>query len=465
MAPPPSPSPGLRPTLWRVLAASAVLAAVGVLAARWWREEPGPPPDPPPDPFPLTPLSASPYLNTGPDARYVGSGTCRSCHLDRHESFRGTGMGRSMAEADPAREPPDAAYDHAASKRRYQVVRRDGRMWHRELLTGGAAEVLLSEFPVKYVVGSGRHSRTYLCEADGFLVESPATWYSARKAWGMSPGYDAPDQPGFERATGEGCLVCHAGRAEAVGGTLHRMNVIEPAIACERCHGPGSLHVDRHRGRDGPVPTGRADADLTIVNPARLPRELAESVCQQCHLRPAAVVVARGRKPTDFRPGLPISDVLHAYQPDAAGGSMTVVGHVEQLHLSRCYQASDSLTCLTCHSPPTTTRRARPATGRRRVRWTRPGGRRRARPTTAPAATCRGRRPRSRTSRSRTTASACTASRRPPRPAPANCSRSRTCRGSRRRTGGGRWGSATWRRPTGSATPRGRRCTGRGRRS
>jgi predicted CXXCH cytochrome family protein len=30
---------------------------------------------------------------------------------------------------------------------------------------------------------------------------------------------------------------------------------------------------------------------------------------------------------------------------------MTVVGHVEQMHLSRCYQASNTLTCLTCHDP------------------------------------------------------------------------------------------------------------------
>jgi len=30
---------------------------------------------------------------------------------------------------------------------------------------------------------------------------------------------------------------------------------------------------------------------------------------------------------------------------------MAVVGHVEQMHLSRCYQASGTLTCLTCHDP------------------------------------------------------------------------------------------------------------------
>ncbi len=300
-----------------------------------------------PDPFAGTPLPPSPYLNTGPDAHYVGSAACRACHENRHASFRGTGMGRSMAEADPAREPPDAAFDHPASGRRYQVARRGGQLWHRELLAG-PQEVVLAEHPVRYVVGSGQHSLTYLVEADGFLVESPVTWYSSRKAWGMSPGYDRPDNPGFERAAGEGCLGCHAGRAEAVDRSLHRMRVIEAAIGCERCHGPGSLHVARH---DGPPDGRRGEADLTIVNPSRLPRDLAEAICQQCHLRSDATVVARGRSPADFRPGLPLQAVRADYQVESGRGGMTVVGHVEQLHLSRCYQSSDRLTCLTCHSP------------------------------------------------------------------------------------------------------------------
>jgi hypothetical protein len=82
-----------------------------------------------------------------------------------------------------------------------------------------------------------------------------------------------------------------------------------------------------------------------------LPRELAEAVCQQCHLRPTAVVLARGRTPTSFRPGLPLEDFLHTYQIDEENAEMSVVGHVEQLHLSKCYQGSKTLTCVTCHDP------------------------------------------------------------------------------------------------------------------
>jgi predicted CXXCH cytochrome family protein len=344
------PNRGRRRILRCLLAAAVVPAALAVVL--WLRRGAGKPaPSPEPDPFPLPPIAASPFLNTGPAARYVGSETCRTCHAGRHSSFRHTGMGRSLALVDVEREPPDAAFDHPLSKRRYRVYRKDRQLWHREtLLTEGPDEVLLSEYPVRYVVGSGRHARTYLVEVDGFLVESPVTWYPSLKAWGVSPGYDKPEQLGFARAVGEGCLFCHAGQSEPVGQSLHRMRLGELALGCERCHGPGSLHVERQAGTR-PAARGRTSADDTIVNPARLSRDLAEAVCQQCHLNAVAGVPARGRKLADFRPGLPLQDFWHVYTREGVDETMKVTGHVEQMHQSRCYQGSQTLTCVTCHSP------------------------------------------------------------------------------------------------------------------
>lgn len=347
-AAPDTPDPGTRRR--RVVAAVVASLSVAVVSL-WLLRPPAPSPAPPPpeDPFPLPAWPASPFRNTAPEVAFVGSEVCRACHPDEHASFRRTGMGRSTAEIDPKQMPPDGAFDHEASKRRYRVYRKDGRLWHREsLLAGGAAETVLNDVPVKYVVGSGAHAQTFLAEIDGFLVESPITWYAARRAWNMSPGFDRPEHAGFQRGVGETCLYCHAGRAEAVERSYHRMKMDEPAIGCERCHGPGELHVRRHAPPPGRHAKGAADD--TIVNPARLPRALAEAVCQQCHLQAGATVTARGRKPGDFRPGLPLEEFRHDYRLEVADVPVKVVGHAEQLRLSRCYQASD-MTCLTCHNP------------------------------------------------------------------------------------------------------------------
>ena len=297
--------------------------------------------------------AASPYKNTQPGVQYVGSAACVRCHEEEHKSYQHTGMAQSMSAVDLAREPPDGAFDHAPSKCRYEVRRKDGKMWHRELLlTGGKEEVLLQEYPVTYVTGSGRHSLTYVVEDDGFMMESPITWYASRKAWGMSPGYNRPNHSSFEREVGETCLVCHAGQIKAEGKSLHRMQIIEAAVGCEQCHGPGELHVKRQNEIAKATSSASADAaDDTIVNPARLTRELSEAVCQQCHLRGSAAVIGKGKTPFDFRPGLPLGQFVQHYELSTPSTQMSVVGHVEQMHLSKCYQKSKTFSCLTCHGP------------------------------------------------------------------------------------------------------------------
>ncbi len=299
----------------------------------------------------LPELPDSPYLNTR-QTTYVGDQACITCHQDEHAGYLHTGMARSMAVVDPATEPADAEFDHYPSGRRYQVRRKDGKLIHRELAitAEGEPERLLAEYPVPYVVGSGRHAKTYVVEIDGFMFESPITWYRRIDGWDMSPGYDDPRQEGFTRPVDQGCLVCHAGQSRSLDGSVHRMEVSEMTISCERCHGPGSRHVDKRNAEIGRSSNANSGIDYTIVNPADLDRELSDSICAQCHLGALAIVQERGRALSDFRPGLPLDAFRNAYRLDAPSGEMTVVGHVDQLRLSSCYQASE-MSCVTCHDP------------------------------------------------------------------------------------------------------------------
>ncbi len=339
----------------------ALVAAAAAALPLWWPLLLGPVVEPPETDeghvasISLTAPAASPFLNTRVQARYVGSQACRECHQDEADSFALSGMSRSMRTVNLDAEPPDTSIKHKPSERVLQSTRQDGRLLHREEITGGSQPWIVGEHDIKYVVGSGVHFTMYLCEIDGFLVESPLTWYVAKPEWSMSPGYDSPHHLGFQREITAACLFCHAGRATAIDNSYHRIRIDELAIGCERCHGPGSLHTARHNGKStGETGGDGGEYDRTIVNPARLDRDRAEAVCHQCHLQSRAYVDPRGRGLADYRPGLALEDFQHYYRSTDPRQQMQVVGHAEQMMLSRCYRESDSLTCITCHNPHAT---------------------------------------------------------------------------------------------------------------
>lgn len=328
---------------WRWSAAAlAILLAAG-LWSRLFRERIRPAADP------LPPIAGAAFLNTRADAAFVGIDACVECHPQEHRTWSETAHSRAFDEVAGAREPAPGGFFHVPSGRNYQVLNDGKQLRHRESArTAAGDELLLAELPLQFVIGSGRFSRSYLANRDGFLVESPLTWYAAVGDWGMSPGYDVHN-PGFERPINGECMGCHVGRADHDRGAVQRFHIQTQAIDCERCHGPGSLHVEYRRSRTSAASEG--EVDLTIANPARMSRAEREDVCAQCHLHSAATVDLRGRRRADFRPGLRLRDFCLHYALETPQRDMRVVGHVEQMRLSACYRGSDSLTCTTCHDP------------------------------------------------------------------------------------------------------------------
>lgn len=280
---------------------------------------------------------------------YVGSQACVECHSSQYQSYLKTAHSRALADVDLAEEPADAEFEHQLSGRSYRVYRQDSKLRHREWLTD-APDAIVSDFRVEYLIGSGRHTRSYLVDDDGFLMESPITWYASQQQWALSPGFDHPEHWGFERAADLGCITCHVGRAEAIDDSLHRIVIHEQAIGCERCHGPGRRHAVGKAVAKQPS-RGKQPDDADIVNPAMLPRAIGEAICAQCHLRADATVFLHGVGLNDIRPGKPLTDYRIDYRYDRPPAQMTVTGHVEQMRGSRCYQESDVLTCTTCHDP------------------------------------------------------------------------------------------------------------------
>ncbi|MFM7059381.1 MAG: tetratricopeptide repeat protein [Planctomycetota bacterium] len=298
-------------------------------------------------PLPPPARPESPFLNTAPHAHYTGSQSCRSCHSEIASAFDVTPHARALAKAPP--ELQNASLTDSVSGYVFQSRTDQQRLIHSDELP--LTQHPQRDFEIAWTVGSGHFGHSFLSLAQGFLVQSPLTWYSTRQCWDLSPGYSGPDHYAFHRSISARCLSCHAGSLQIRNRNEYLVDVHEQAISCERCHGPGELHVARHeQTATDSSRTNAAPIDHSIVNPAHLPRQLAESVCEQCHLQGDVQIFVRGQRFDDFRPGLPLASFRQEFRARVQG-EMTVVGHVEQMHASPCYQKSTSLSCVTCHHP------------------------------------------------------------------------------------------------------------------
>jgi hypothetical protein len=326
----------------RALAWAAVATAVlaGVWAAR--RDAPTP------ADRRLARLAAeSPFRNVRPGVGYVGDAACARCHADLAESYRAHPMGKSVAtatDAGPRAAMAGAEFD--ADGYHYTVERRGRRLIHREQRLDGGQPVASVEAVVAYALGSGERGCSFLVERDGYLAQSPVAWYAQERRYDVAPGYRDRNFH-FERVILRACLSCHVDGARPAGGASNRYATpldLRP-IGCERCHGPGALHV-RNPG------LGPDGLDPTIVNPRHLAPALRESVCEQCHLQGAERVLRAGREEGDFRPGFPLDEFVAVFVEPGPSGRSRAVGQVEQMHASRCYAGSGgALGCISCHDP------------------------------------------------------------------------------------------------------------------
>lgn len=254
---------------------------------------------------------------------------CLPCHPREVERFSNSAMGRSLKVPSDA---PAGSFHHDASGSTVRVFWKDGSMHHAIEERG-----LSADYPIAYSIGAGKVGRSYLIELGGQFFQSPAAYYTAHAEWNASPGYETERVLDFSRSITSDCLFCHAG---AVKPGPQKTELT--AISCDRCHGPGENH------RQHPYPG-------TIVNPAKLPVRARDSVCEQCHLEGATVVLNPGKYWWDFRPGKALEDVETHYvyrtQKDQQL-SIAAVSQAEQLVLSACWRGSaGKLWCGTCHDP------------------------------------------------------------------------------------------------------------------
>src|SRR5437763_89489 len=267
----------------------------------------------------------------------VGSKVCGGCHNEIYRKYSATSMARSsgktgsgefrenFARADFRDGGLGAAYriSPAAEGYRLQFSRED---------SGARGERLLEWF-----IGSGRVGRSYVSALDGFLFQSPVSYYSADARWDVSPGYRRYPSISLTRTVETGCLQCHASRLQPVAATQNRFRdppFLENGISCERCHGPGQKHVSLMSSGNRKGPAG-------IVNPSKLDPARRDGICAQCHLTGVARIARARAKRESYRPGELLSDYSAFFVwSGAESPGLSVNSHFEKLRQSLCKRAT-----------------------------------------------------------------------------------------------------------------------------
>lgn len=294
-------------------------------------------------------------------AEYVDPRACTDCHGAIAATYSKTGMGRAFDTPRAANTLPDAGkrndYYHQPSATHFQMLRRGNEFFQRRWQVGeDGRDTNIDELKIDYVMGSGNHTRTYLHRTvRGALIELPLAWYpEGGGTWAMNPGYDVA-HPATRRKIAYECMFCHNAYPKVPAHSEEAVYTgqLPLGIDCQRCHGPGSQHVQAAR-------TGGRFLANTIVNPARLSPERQMEVCMQCHLQTTAEPLPSalrrfGREPFSYTPSEALED-FQLYFDRAGGpkrdGRFEIVSSVYRLRQSQCFlKSAGKLVCETCHNP------------------------------------------------------------------------------------------------------------------
>ena len=169
-------------------------------------------------------------------ALYVGNNACSPCHAEIIKSYAATPMARTSGAVQGG--VTGGVFRHEDSKTDYRVAPSG--------LVTATRGVSQMQQQLNYFIGSGAAGKSYLYAKDRFLFQAPVTWYSPQGRWDVSPGYEKDNVSRWNRPIEPECLNCHASQIRFSPSYRNRYATppfAQEGVGCERCHGPGSDHV------------------------------------------------------------------------------------------------------------------------------------------------------------------------------------------------------------------------------
>lgn len=183
------------------------------------------------------------------DRHFVGSQTCRSCHLEEWDSWKGSHHDLAMAEAGERTvrgDFGDAVFDDGQDL--YRFFRRD-EAW---LVEAPGPDGGLREYEVAYTFGWEPLQQYLVDFGSGKYQALRVAWDTERERWFSLHPHEAIPEDDWLHWTGGAmnwntmCADCHSTnlrqnydpRSDSFHTTWSEINV-----SCEACHGPGAGHV------------------------------------------------------------------------------------------------------------------------------------------------------------------------------------------------------------------------------
>jgi len=307
------------------------------------------------------------YKNHHDSAKYVGINTCKLCHQSIYNTFIKTGMGKSFDVASQQKSAGDyhtSVIQDKIGDFYYKAFWKNDSLRFLEYRLQGRDTIYKRLETVNYIIGSGQHTNSHIQSVNGYLNQMPMTFYTQKKTWDLPPGFENGHNSRFIRKIGLECMSCHNSYPDFVLGSENKYRSVEKGIGCERCHGPGSIHV-AERSTGSKIDTSKY-IDYSIVNPAKLSIEGQFDICQRCHLQ-GNTVLKEGKSFYDFKPGMKLSDYMTVFLPKYknADNEFIMASHADRLKQSKCFIKSlakskntkslrpykEAMTCVTCHNP------------------------------------------------------------------------------------------------------------------
>ena len=319
-------------------------------------------------------------------AHYVGSKVCQTCHATQYAEWQSTWHANMIRK--PSADVVVGDFNNVMHTfPKVQADRVDGkgtapidpriRLWSRD---GRYVFTLLDQdnpanevtYEVELVIG-GNWDQHYEALVEGQHFPTPMRWAVGDKSW-LIGGYRPEDwfkadgtPDGIPRkphelkklrATEAKCAMCHETgftptrdpATKTWGGTP-----LEPGIGCEKCHGPGSLHVEANKdpAKKDPGKIVHGTKDLNALQQTML--------CAQCHGRNTNKTEPDLAFPVGFLPGdVHMSSLVSFWSYDDSNPDHNKYfwpsnwarrnrQQWQDFRLSKHFTKTD-VTCLTCHT-------------------------------------------------------------------------------------------------------------------